>query len=66
DADDEPEATYDMLVAVQKLVNAVPNQKGLGVFYWEPEGARSWSKYHMSAWSDNGQPTKAMDAFLLK
>jgi hypothetical protein len=19
--------------------------KGLGVFYWEPEGARSWSKY---------------------
>lgn len=56
--------TYDMLVAVQQRVKAVPNGKGLGMFYWEPEGAKSWSKYGLSAWGDNGRPTKALDAFL--
>ena len=55
--------TYDMLQAVQKKVEAVPNGKGLGVFYWEPEGARSWSHYGLSAWGDDGKPTKALDAF---
>ena len=56
--------TYDMLVAVQKKVKEVPDGKGLGVFYWEPEGARSWSHYALSAWSDDGRPTKALDAFM--
>jgi arabinogalactan endo-1,4-beta-galactosidase len=56
--------TYDMLIAVQKKVKEVPENKGLGIFYWEPEGARSWSQYALSAWGDDGKPTKAMDAFL--
>ncbi|MDY0183761.1 MAG: glycosyl hydrolase 53 family protein [Proteiniphilum sp.] len=45
-------------------VREVPSEKGLGVFYWEPQGARSWSHYVLSAWGDDGRPTKAMDAFL--
>ncbi|MEI7423672.1 MAG: glycosyl hydrolase 53 family protein [Prolixibacteraceae bacterium] len=57
--------TYDMLVATLKKVVEVPNKKGLGVFYWEPEGARSWSRYAMSAWGADGKPTHAMDAFLV-
>jgi arabinogalactan endo-1,4-beta-galactosidase len=56
--------TYDMLVAVQKKVLEVPDCKGKGVFYWEPQGARSWSRYALSAWGDDGLPTKALDAFL--
>ncbi|HAQ20891.1 MAG TPA: arabinogalactan endo-1,4-beta-galactosidase [Prolixibacteraceae bacterium] len=56
--------TYDMLVAVQKKVKEVPEGRGLGVFYWEPEGARSWSRYALSAWGDDGRPTKALDAFI--
>jgi len=56
--------TYDMLVAVQEKVNEVPVGKGKGVFYWEPEGARRWSRYALSAWGEDGLPTKAMDAFL--
>ena len=62
--DNKVQNTYDMLVAVQQKVKAVPGNKGLGVFYWEPEGARSWSKYALSAWGDDGKPTHAMDAFL--
>jgi len=64
--DTQPENTYHMLIAVQEKVKAVPGNKGLGVVYWEPEGARSWSKYPLSAWGDNGRPTKALDAFLIK
>ena len=62
--DTQVQNTYDMLVAVQKKVLAVPGNKGLGVFYWEPEGARSWSQYALSAWGSDGRPTKALDAFL--
>jgi len=55
--------TYDLLVATQQAVRAVPQNKGLGVFYWEPEGAKSWSHYQLSAWGDNGRPSAALKAF---
>lgn len=62
--DTKVQNTYDMLVAVLQKVREVPDQKGLGVLYWEPEGSRSWSHYALSAWGADGRPTKAMDAFL--
>lgn len=61
---------HNMVVAVENKVLAVPNGKGIGVFYWEPEGAKSWSGYSWSAWNgyngteNDGKPTKALDAFL--
>ncbi len=55
--------TKDMLVAVIKAVKAVPNNKGLGVIYWEPQGEKSWSGYQLSAWQSNGKPSSALDAF---
>lgn len=61
---EKPQNTYDMLVAVQQKVKQVPNGKGLGVLYWEPQGAASWSHYALSAWGNDGKPTKALDAFL--
>lgn len=61
--DTKVQNTYDMLTAVIKKTKEVPNGKGLGVFYWEPQGARSWSKYNLSAWGDDGKPSKALDAF---
>ena len=64
--DTKPQNTYDMLVAVIQKVKAVPEGKGLGVIYWEPQGARSWSRYALSAWGEDGRPTKALDAFLVK
>lgn len=62
--DIKPQNTYDMLMAVQQKVKEVPEDKGLGVIYWEPQGAKSWSGYSLSAWGNDGKPTKAMDAFL--
>jgi arabinogalactan endo-1,4-beta-galactosidase len=64
--DSKPQNTYDMLVAVINKVKAVPNDKGLGVIYWEPQGAASWSKYPLSAWTAEGKPSMAMKAFLVK
>lgn len=64
DLDTQVQATYNMLVAVIGKTLAVPGGKGLGVIYWEPEGAKSWSGYSLSCWNSNGRPTAALDAFL--
>lgn len=56
--------TFDMLIAVQQKVRLVPNHKGLGVIYWEPIGASRWSHYALSAWKNDGKPSKALDAFI--
>jgi arabinogalactan endo-1,4-beta-galactosidase len=55
--------TYDLLVAVIGKLKAVPGNKGLGVIYWEPEGAKSWSGYQLSCWGEDGKPTAALNAF---
>ncbi|MNQ95900.1 Arabinogalactan endo-1,4-beta-galactosidase precursor [compost metagenome] len=60
---DKVQNTYDMLVATIKAVKAVPNNKGLGVIYWEPQGEKSWSQYSLSAWQSDGKPSPALDAF---
>lgn len=62
--DTEENDTHDMIKEVIKRVKAIAHKKGLGVFYWEPQGAYSWSGYKLSAWRENGKPTKAIDAFL--
>jgi len=61
--DDKVQNTYELLVATIKAVKNVPNNKGLGVMYWEPQGARSWSQYGLSAWQADGKPSPALNAF---
>jgi arabinogalactan endo-1,4-beta-galactosidase len=61
--DTQVQNTKDMLSAVIKAVRNVPDNKGLGVIYWEPQGARSWSHYALSAWQADGKPSPALDAF---
>ena len=61
--DDKVENTKELLEATIKAVRNVPNNKGIGVYYWEPQGAKSWSHYGLSAWLENGQPSPALDAF---
>ena len=55
--------TYNMLAATINAVRNVPNHKGLGVIYWEPEGEKSWSGYQLNCWQSNGKPSMALDAF---
>lgn len=60
---DKVQNTYEMLAATIKAVKNVPNNKGLGVIYWEPQGEKSWSGYSLSAWQSDGKPSPALDAF---
>lgn len=57
------ENTYKLLEATINAVRKVPNNKGLGVLYWEPQGIESWSHYNLNAWLENGQPSPALQAF---
>lgn len=61
---DKVENTQQLLEATLKAVRNIPNKKGIGVMYWEPQGAKSWSGYGLSCWLDNGQPSPALNAFL--
>ncbi len=59
----QPGQTRAMLTAVLDKVRMVPDGKGIGVIYWEPEGAAKWSHYELSCWDDDGKPTEALEAF---
>jgi arabinogalactan endo-1,4-beta-galactosidase len=61
--DDKVQNTYELLTATIKAVKNVPDNKGIGVLYWEPQGARSWSHYALSAWQADGKPSPALNAF---
>lgn len=61
--DDKVQNTYELLAATIKAVKNVPDNKGIGVLYWEPQGAKSWSHYSLSAWQADGKPSPALDVF---
>lgn len=44
-------------------VKSVNNNKGLGVFYWEPEAYNNWQGYTLGAFDNSGKPTIALNAF---
>ena len=58
---DEPQATKDFIA---DMLNKTRNANGLGVFYWEPQVYNGWKSYGKGAWSENGRPSIAMDAFI--
>jgi arabinogalactan endo-1,4-beta-galactosidase len=59
---DEPEVAKTVLSDVVARTKAL-GDKGLGVFYWEPDTDPKWTKYKLGAMNENGQFTAAMDAF---
>lgn len=44
-------------------VKSLGNNKGLGVFYWEPEAYNNWQGYSLGAFDNSGKPTVALNAF---
>ena len=59
--EDEPDITRELLTTVIKGCEALPDNQGLGVFYWEPEC--SPQRYGRGAWQANGRPSPSLDAF---
>jgi Arabinogalactan endo-1,4-beta-galactosidase len=57
-------ATCKAFIAdLMEKTKSVTNNKGLGVFYWEPESYANWSGYSLGAFDNTGKPTAALDAF---
>jgi len=59
----QPQTCKAFLTDLIAKTKAVPDNKCLGIFYWEPEGYVNWSGYAMSAFDNTGRPTVALDAF---
>jgi arabinogalactan endo-1,4-beta-galactosidase len=56
---DEAKTVLEDVIARTKALG----DKGLGVFYWEPDTDPKWTGYKLGAMNDKGQFTAAMDAF---
>lgn len=60
---DEAETSKAFLTDLIEKTKSLPNGRGLGVFYWEPQAYGSWNAYTLGAFDDSGKPTVALDAF---
>jgi arabinogalactan endo-1,4-beta-galactosidase len=60
---DQPSACRSFLSDLIAKVKSVPDGKGLGVFYWEPQCYGGWKGYTKGAFDNSGKPTTALDAF---
>jgi arabinogalactan endo-1,4-beta-galactosidase len=60
---DSPNICKSFLTDLIQKTKSVTGNKGLGVFYWEPESYAQWSGYTLGAFDNKGKPTIALDAF---
>lgn len=60
---DEADTAEIWLNDLFNMVEAIPDQNVLGIFYWEPLAHNGWNGYTLGALDNNGRPTKALNAF---
>ena len=60
---DQAAASKAFLTDIIAKVKSVPDNKGLGVLYWEPQAYNNWQGYTLGAFDHSGKPTIALDAF---
>jgi arabinogalactan endo-1,4-beta-galactosidase len=60
---DNPALCKSFLQDIISKTKTLPGNKGLGVFYWEPQSHNNWQGYSLGAFDNNGKPTIALDAF---
>lgn len=60
---DAPGEAKAFLTDLIENVKLLPQGKGLGVFYWEPQAYGGWKGYTLGAFDQSGKPTVALDAF---
>jgi arabinogalactan endo-1,4-beta-galactosidase len=53
-----------LLSTLIQNVKALPDGKGLGVFYWGPQAYGNWKGYSLGAFDNAGKPGAQMGAFL--
>ncbi|QHS60034.1 glycoside hydrolase family 53 protein [Chitinophaga agri] len=58
-----PVATNYFIRDLYTRIHNLPDGKGLGAFYWEPQAYNKWQNYLLGAFDNSGKPTFAMDAF---
>lgn len=58
--DEAEQKSYRQFADMLAILKRHPLQEGF--FLWEPQGARCWSGYPLSAWRDDGTPSIAMRA----
>ena len=60
---DQPAASQAFIADLITKTKSVPNNKGLGVLYWEPQSYNNWQGYTLGAFDNSGKPTSALSAF---
>jgi arabinogalactan endo-1,4-beta-galactosidase len=60
---DQAAACNSFLSDLITKVKSVPNGKGIGVLYWEPESYNNWQGYTLGAFDNSGKPTVGLNAF---
>jgi arabinogalactan endo-1,4-beta-galactosidase len=60
---DQAEACKLFIADLISKLRSLPDRKGLGVLYWEPQAHNNWKGYKLGAFDDSGKPTMALDAF---
>lgn len=60
---DQPAVCKQFISDLIAKTRSLPGNKGLGVFYWEPQCYNGWQGYLLGAFDNSGRPTAAMEAF---
>ncbi|MBL7725920.1 MAG: glycosyl hydrolase 53 family protein [Chitinophagaceae bacterium] len=60
---DQASACQSFISDLITKVKSVAGNKGLGVFYWEPQSYGNWQGYTKGAFDNSGKPTIALNAF---
>ena len=60
---DQPAACNAFIADIINKNKSLPNNKGIGVLYWEPQAYNNWKGYTLGVFDNSGKPTAALDAF---
>lgn len=60
---DQASTCNSFLTDLINKTKSVSGNKGLGVFYWEPESYNNWQGFTLGAFDNTGKPTAALNAF---
>lgn len=60
---DQSSAANSFLTDLIFKTKAIPDNRGSGVLYWEPQSYGNWQGYTLGAFDNSGKPTAALNAF---